>query len=178
MVTVVDNKEKALALGADAFHAKPVERKWLIEKLDAAARGTSRHHILLVDDDEVSRYLVKNMLSQYHFRFTEVAEGQDAFRTAAQEHPDLVILDLVMPGISGFEVLRKLQASENTSSIPVIVHTSKHLSAEEKKNLGQAIAIISKDANSRELSLEHFQAAFKKAGIPFSSLRTNQEQHA
>jgi len=178
VVTVVDNKEKALALGADAFHAKPLERKWLIEKLDAATRGTSRQHILLVDDDEVSRYLVKNMLSPYHFRFTEVAEGQDAIRTAAEEHPDLVILDLVMPGISGFEVLRKLQASESTSSIPVIVHTSKHLSAEEKKNLGQAIAIISKDANSRELSLEHFQSAFKKAGIPFSSLRTNQEQRA
>ncbi len=178
VVTVVDNKDKALALGADAFHAKPVERKWLIEKLEDAARGMSRQHILLVDDDEVSRYLIRNMLSPYHFRFSEAAGGQEAIRRATEEHPDLVILDLVMPGISGFEVLRTLGASENTSSIPVIVHTSKQLSAEERKNLRRAIAIISKDANSREHSLEQFQSALQKAGIPFAPVSTKQEQHA
>ncbi len=178
VVTVVDNREKALALGADAFHAKPVERNWLLQKLEASAISHRKRHILLADDDEITRYLLKNMLSHYDFRLTEAVDGEEALRIAAREHPDLVILDLVMPGLSGFEVLRKLGTNSETSRIPVIVHTSKKLDAEERKALGQAVAIISKEGKSREHSLENFQSAFKKAGIPWTPIGTNQEQHA
>ncbi len=178
VVTVVDNREKALALGADAFHAKPVERNWLLQKLEASATSHRRRHILLADDDEIARYLLKNMLSHYDFRLTEAVDGEEALRIAAREHPDLVILDLVMPGLSGFEVLRKLGTNAETSRIPVIVHTSKKLDAEERKALGQAVAIISKEGKSREHSLENFQSAFNKAGIPWTPIGTNLEQHA
>jgi signal transduction histidine kinase/CheY-like chemotaxis protein len=178
VVTVVDNKEKAMALGADAFHAKPVERNWLLEKLEASALSHRRRHILLADDDEIARYLLKNMLSHYEFRFTEARDGEEALRIATRERPDLVILDLVMPGLSGFEVLQKLGSNAETSKIPVIVHTSKSLNPEERKTLGTAVAIISKEGKSREHTLENFQSAFKKAGIPSTWLATKQEQHA
>src|SRR5262249_9487945 len=56
VVTVVDNKEKALALGADAFHGKPLDRLWLLQQLQQVANKDMRPHVLIVDDDEVARY--------------------------------------------------------------------------------------------------------------------------
>jgi CheY-like chemotaxis protein len=170
VVTVVDNKDKAIALGADAFHAKPLERSWLIHKLEALGDRRSKLKVLLVDDDEVSRYVVKNMFSAVSLDLYEVDEGEEALRIAEVHKPDLVILDLMMPGMSGFEVLRTLKANSRTAKIPVIVHTSKKIDAQERKLLSEAIAIIPKENESRELAFEHFQSAFRKASLPFPSL--------
>ena len=165
VVTVVDNKEKAIALGADAFHAKPLERNWLIHKLEALENRRSNLKVLLADDDEVSRYVVKNMLSGAALEFHESDGGKEALRLANEELPDLVILDLVMPDLSGFEVLQALKENPRTAKIPIIVHTSKKIDAAERKTLDRAVAIIPKEIKSRELALEHFQSAFKKAGL-------------
>ena len=177
VVTVVDNQDKALALGADAFHAKPVERNWLIQKLEALGNRPGRQ-VLLVDDDEVSRYLLKNMLSHTGFRFIEAGDGREGVRKASEQQPDLVILDLVMPDLSGFEVLRQLRENAGTSKIPVIIHTSKRLGAEERGMLSEAVAIISKETKSREIALERFESAFKKAGLAYSPVAPNEAQHA
>ena len=178
VVTVVDNKEKALALGADAFHAKPVERNWLLRQLDSLGKGDSRPQVLLVDDDDISRYLLKNMLSHSGFRFMEAVDGQEALRKARDDQPDLIILDLVMPDLSGFNVLRQLSENSATSSIPVVIHTSKQVNEEERRLLSGAVAIISKNSQSRELALEHFESAFKKAGIAYPSSYASESQHA
>ena len=178
VVTVVDNKEKALALGADAFHAKPVERNWLLRQLDSLGKGDSRPQVLLVDDDDISRYLLKNMLSHSGFRFMEAVDGQEALRKARDDQPDLIILDLVMPDLSGFDVLRQLSENSATSSIPVVIHTSKQVNEEERRLLSGAVAIISKNSQSRELALEHFESAFKKAGIAYPSSYASESQHA
>ena len=61
VVTVVDNREKALALGADGFHAKPVDRGWLIQQLEPIAKRLSQRHVLIIDDDEISRYLIRSV---------------------------------------------------------------------------------------------------------------------
>ena len=172
VVTVVDNKDKAIALGADAFHAKPVERNWLIHKLETLENRHSKLKVLLADDDEVSRYVVKSLFSGSEFELHEVEGGHEALRVAEEHRPDLVILDLMMPDMSGFEVLQALKANPRTEKIPVIVHTSKKIDAAERKMLDQASSIISKEKKSRELAIESFQSAFKKAGLEFpSSLR-------
>jgi signal transduction histidine kinase/CheY-like chemotaxis protein len=178
VVTVVDNKDKALALGADAFHAKPVERNWLLHQLDSLGKVDSRPQVLLVDDDDISRYLVRNLLSHSGFHFLESTIGEDAVQQAIEEQPDLVILDLVMPGFSGFDVLRELSQNARTAKIPVIIHTSKALNEEERGMLSQAVAIISKDSQSRELILEHFESAFKKAGLSYAGSYAKESQHA
>ena len=170
VVTVVDNKEKAIALGADAFHAKPLERNWLIHKLEALENRRSKLKVLLADDDEVSRYVVKNILSGAALEFHESDGGKEALRLADEQLPDLVILDLVMPDLSGFEVLHALKENARTAKIPVIVHTSKKIDAAERRILDQAVAIISKESKSRELAFAHFQSAFRKAGLSLPSL--------
>ena len=177
VVTVVDNKAKAMALGANAFHSKPVERGWLIQKLEALSRYHAQK-VLVVDDDEVSRYLVRNMLSQTGFGLIDAADGQEALRKVREEQPDLVVLDLVMPHLSGFEVLERLKSDPETSRIPVIIHTSKRLNAEERGQLSEAVAIVSKESKSRESALEHFAAAIKKAGLPCPPLGVKEVQHA
>ena len=89
---------------------------------------------------------------------------------SAQEQPDVIILDLMMPGMSGFEVLHTLKANPRTEGIPVIVHTSKKIDAKEQKMLSQAVAIIPKENESRELAFEQFQSAFRKANVGFPPL--------
>lgn len=174
VVTVVDNREKAMMLGADGFHAKPVDRNWLVHRLESAQVGQPKR-VLLVDDDEVSRYLVRTVLTPTGCQFVEAADAQQALQKADEELPDLIVLDLVMPGMSGFEVLRKLKDNPRTARIPIIVHTSKKLDASDKTTLGDAVAIISKESVSREVILEQFEAAFRKAGFTHLSLSRNRD---
>ena len=74
VVTVIDNREKALALGADGFHPKPIERNWLIRELERACTQPTKR-LLIVDDDEVSRYLVRTILGTHDFAIAEAASG-------------------------------------------------------------------------------------------------------
>lgn len=177
VITVVENREKALAMGADAFHTKPVDRMWLNTHLDDVAAAPRGHHVLIIDDDEVSRYVLKTMLGQTDFRFSEASGGRDGLRRAHENSPEVIILDLSMPDLTGFEVLKKLKENPRTASIPVIVHTSKVLETEERELLHDAVAVISKESKSRELSLEKFAQAFQKANLPFKPRSLPEEQH-
>jgi signal transduction histidine kinase/CheY-like chemotaxis protein len=176
VVTVVENRGKALALGADAFCAKPAERSWLLGQLNAFVFGNLPPHVLIIDDDEVSRYLIRSILSNQEFRFTEATDGRQGLRKARDGKPDVIILDLKMSDLSGFEVLEGLKADTETSGIPVIIHTSKVLDPGERQALQHAISIISKDSKSRESSLEKFADAFRKAGVRFI-LNAKESQH-
>jgi len=174
VVTVVDNRDKALALGADAFYAKPVDRSWLIEQLQRVAHRQSGRQVLIIDDDEASRYVLKTVLGQAKFSFSEAVGGNEGLLRANEKVPDLVILDLAMPDLSGFEVLSKLKENPRTADIPVIIHTSKVLEPEERSLLSRAVAVISKGPKSRELSA-CFSDAFSKAGFPIP--QENEARH-
>jgi CheY-like chemotaxis protein len=165
VVTVVDNKEKAMGLGADGFHAKPVDRIWLLQQLQQVANKDTRAHVLIVDDDEVARYLLRGLLAQTGFRIAEAKGGNEGLRHARQYKPDLIILDLSMPDLSGFEVIDNLKQDPETAKIPVIIHTSKVLDAGERSLLEDAIAIVSKNTQSREIAMANFAQAFAKAGF-------------
>jgi signal transduction histidine kinase/CheY-like chemotaxis protein len=169
IITVVENRAKALALGADAFSEKPVERSWLLRHLEAAISGDAAPHVLIIDDDEVSRYLVRSILANEHFRFTEATAGLPGLQRAREMKPDIIILDLKMPDLSGFEVLKRLKSDTETSRIPVIIHTSKVLDPGERQALDQAVSVLSKDSPSREESVERFANAILKAGVRIST---------
>jgi CheY-like chemotaxis protein len=163
VITVVDNREKALALGADAYHPKPVDRTWLMKQLEGAFPS---HPILVVDDDATSRYLIKAVLSQANYEVAEAAGGVEGLRMARELSPALIVLDLVMGDLSGFEVLEQLSADPATQSIPVVIHTSKDLDKQERARLGAAIDIVPKTVmTSRESALASFSEAFRKAGL-------------
>jgi signal transduction histidine kinase/DNA-binding response OmpR family regulator len=165
VVTVVDNRDRATALGADGFHPKPVERLWLLEQLDYFASRSRRKQVLVIDDDELSRYLVKTVLGHNNFRVAEASGGEEGIRKAQREKPDLVMLDLSMPDLSGYEVLNMLKQNPRTAGIPVIIHTSKSLDPQDHELLHEAAAILNKASHTQEVSIDHFAEAFRKAGF-------------
>lgn len=165
VVTVLDNQEKALAMGADGFCAKPVDRGWLLDKLNEA-RPTRLDKLLIIDDDEVSRYLLKGLLTSTRFEVIEAAGGQEGLARARQHRPQVIFLDLVMPDLDGPSVLHNLKSDAETRAIPVIIHTSKVLNAEERKRLeGEAVAILPKDNPSREQAQTRLREALGRAGV-------------
>ena len=166
VITVIDNRDKALALGADAFHAKPVDRAWLMNQLEASFPPHPSRQVLVVDDDATSRYLIKVVLSQANYEVAEASGGIEGLRMARELSPALIVLDLVMDDLSGFEVLEQLSADPVTRSIPVVIHTSKDLNKEEQARLSAAIDIVPKTVmSSRESAVASFAEAFRKAGL-------------
>jgi signal transduction histidine kinase/CheY-like chemotaxis protein len=177
VVTIVDNRDKALALGADAFHTKPVDRAWLIDQLnDLASRGSLRR-LLLIDDDAASRYVLKSALGRSDFRISEATGGHEGLRKVRDESPNVIILDLGLPDLSGFDVLAKLKENPRTSSIPVIIHTSRVLDGSDRALLEDAVAIVSKENSSRELLLESLANAFQIAGFAIEIGPVREAQH-
>ena len=175
VVTVVENQEKALALGATAFHSKPIDRGWLLRQLQAIPQHEQRQ-ILIIDDDEVSRYLLKGALAQTGYHLVEAAGGKEGLRLARHCKPNLIILDLSMPDISGFEVLDSLKGESATREIPVVIHTSQTLDSSERDRLHAALDILPKEAGSRESAAARIAEALVRAGLP-PSCNTSNEIH-
>ncbi len=77
--------------------------------------------VLIVDDVPLNILLVRKMLSQYTFQIQTASDGQAALDIISSDTPDLVLLDLMMPGIDGFEVIERVRAFEKTKNLPIII---------------------------------------------------------
>lgn len=167
VVTVTDRENKARALGADEFWMKPMDQSWLQRKLKSLAVRGRVEKILVIDDDEVSRYLVRRLLADTTYRVIEATGGEEGLALARERLPDVILLDFVMPGMSAFEVLDELKANPATRNIPVIIHTSKDLGEEERRRLAsETAAILNKQSLSREIAIGRIREALMKAGVP------------
>jgi len=143
MQTVVEDERKALALGADAYLSKPVNREVLLRELGRLVAPKER--VLVVDDDELARYLVRQVLREFPCSVTEACDGYEALHLSRQQKPDLITLDLGLPGLSGVDILEELKADPSTQAIPVIVITAKLLTNPEREELqGRAYAVLNK----------------------------------
>ena len=165
VVTVVDNRDKALAMGADAFHEKPIDRTWLLDHLDQVSQPVTTKLILLIDDDEASRYLVRASLGRLPVQIVESATAREGMKKIFAAKPDAIILDLGLPDIPGTELLAYLKQDARTADIPIVIHTSKLLDAEEERALAAAVAIVPKNFQTRERLQESFTEALRKAGF-------------
>jgi len=102
--------------------------------------------ILIIDDNEIARYLLSRTLTELDARVVESNNGEDGLACARACNPMLIFLDLVMPGLDGFFVLKQLKRDELTRHIPVVVYTSKHLTPDERESLARdSVVIIRKD---------------------------------
>ena len=167
VVTVVDREQKARALGADEFFVKPMDKEWLLQKLRAMAQRGPVERVLVIDDDEVSRYLVRRFLTGTAYEVLEAADGPTGISKARTESPHLILLDFVLPDMTAFEVLDELKADPETRKIPVIVNTAKNLDEQERQRLAQdTAAILSKQSISRELAIARIREALAKTLRP------------
>ena len=162
--TVIDEQDKGFMLGASDYMVKPVDRNTLLQKLNTVTKDRPVKKILIIDDDEIARYVFKGYLSDTHFTVIEAVNGVEGLKKAMDEKPDVIFLDLIMPQMSGFEVLEQLKANPQTALIPVIILSSKLLSEEERAGLAQqAVAIVSKEAPSRDAAIAKIKNAVVKA---------------
>lgn len=172
VVTVADADKRATDLGADAWTRKPVERSWLVRELkrliDRSPTSAPIPSVLLIDDDEVSRYLLRGLLSELPVMILEATGGLEGVQRAKETQPRAIFLDLVMPDLSGFEVLEQLKADPVTRHISVIVYTSQMLDETERDRLrAGAASIISKggEGSREETALAIRRALVKAVGL-------------
>jgi CheY-like chemotaxis protein len=140
---------KAAHLGADDYIAKPVDRQRLIEALDRATGRHSLTRVLLVDDEEVTHYLVRQLLPRGRYRVSIARSGKDALDRLPESRPDVVLLDLTMPEMDGLELLGCFRRDATYRELPVIVLTSARLDPRQRASLA-GTPILSKSDLSPE----------------------------
>jgi CheY-like chemotaxis protein len=166
MLTVVDDRNMAYVLGAAAFLDKPIDRARLaavLEKHRPAPGGT----VLIVEDDARVRQVLRKSVVEQGCRAVEASNGAEALRELARARPDLILLDLVMPGIDGFELASRLRADERWRTIPVVVLTAKDLTAADRDRLrGNVRRVMAKSGRGRDALLREVAEALQSTLAP------------
>jgi signal transduction histidine kinase/DNA-binding response OmpR family regulator len=151
-------EQRALAAGAKVFLRKPVERASLIGVLDRASRSSQRR-VLVVDDDPDALDLAVAMIEDSGYEIATATTGSEALESIASQRPDAIILDLMLPGMDGFEVVHRMSLNADWRTIPVILLTARDLSHEERRALDIGAArIIQKGNVSRDELLAELKA--------------------
>jgi signal transduction histidine kinase/AmiR/NasT family two-component response regulator len=166
IIIVSQDLDRSLALGARRVLQKPLAREELVAALaglvDARADGTPAR-VLVVDDNVKAVELLATLLEAEGYGVMRAYGGAEAIEAARRAPPDLVILDLMMPEVSGFEVARALRDSEQTARIPILALTAKGLSAEERARVnGDVSAILEKSSFSTSELLAELRRALPK----------------
>jgi CheY-like chemotaxis protein/two-component sensor histidine kinase len=133
VVSIIDQPSIGALLGADEYLVKPVDKVTLLSALERClpAKGLTRP-ILVVEDDAPTREFIVAMLTAQGYAVATVADGAQARAYVSESLPQLVILDLMLPKVSGFELLGGWRSSSRTASLPVFVLTSRDLTQEEQ----------------------------------------------
>jgi len=131
VVTIVEDQRLVFALGASDYLGKPYERGALIAKIHRLLPTLEGKRVLVVDDDPEARTMLGKILKEERAEVVGAASGDEAMAMIAQSPPDLVLLDLMMPGMSGFEMVARLRAQPAVAGIPVMIVSAKELTAED-----------------------------------------------
>jgi CheY-like chemotaxis protein len=151
VVTIVEDQRLVFALGASDYLGKPYQRETLITKVHRLLPEIAGKKVLIVDDDLEARILLTRILSDEHAEVIVSTSGDEAMAMIAQTPPDLVLLDLMMPGMSGFEVAARLRARPQTADIPVMIVSAKELTPEDAMTLGDNVQrFVAKGTVDRE----------------------------
>jgi PAS domain S-box-containing protein len=161
---VSGDPEEGYALGAVDYVVKPFDEDKLLrsirEALQPVAEGRP-HRLLVVDDDPDILGFLDHALSFHGYDVLTAADGREALERVEQEHPDLLLLDLRMPGLDGYEVIRRLKSNDDTRPIPIIVITASPIDKERDK-----VQVLSMGADhyvTKPLSVQALVSEIRKA---------------
>jgi len=139
MLSVVDEKNLAFALGASEYLTKPIDRDRLTRVLRKYERAGAPRRVLVVEDDSLTRAALRRAMESEGWEVVEAEHGRIALERSADRVPDLVLLDLMMPEMNGFEFLEALRARESWRAVPVVVITAKELTDEDRRRLNGGV---------------------------------------
>jgi len=155
IATILDDKRLAIALGAAGYMNKPFERnevRGLVRR--ALPRNQPDQTVLIVEDDQQAREILARSLEKEGYRVVEAADGQVAMALLDTMRPDLVVLDLMMPNMDGFQFAEYMRMNSGEAPIPVLVLTGRTLSADDLQQLGAHVeGIMEKGRDPKEAVL-------------------------
>ena len=170
VVTIVDNPSTGATLGADEYLVKPVDKATLLAAVERCLEGrpgsSSSRPVLVVEDDAPTREIIAELLTTKGYAVVTAPDGESARAQVAASLPELVILDLVLPKVSGFELLAEWRADRRTAELPIFVLTSKDLSPREKTYLhSHAQSLFRKQESWQEGLVKQLQRVLGKPQV-------------
>jgi signal transduction histidine kinase/DNA-binding response OmpR family regulator len=167
IISMMDNRELGLTLGADDYFQKPVDRMQLLARLNEIAPPKApAARLLLVDDDPAIHEFFDSELKDLGYAVDHAHSGAEGLEMAGKTRHDAIILDLMMPDVTGFEVATALKERQETAGVPIVVLTAKDLSSADRSRLhGKIAALVPKGRSApsrlvnaiRELESRHIQ---------------------
>ena len=166
IITIGDYQKMAKDFGVVDFLSKPINWKLLSKILEQYKTVTKSRHILVVDDDSATRIILRKMLVKDGWRVEEAKHGKDAISCIEKDKPELILLDLLMPVMDGFEFLNIVNDNDKFKNIPIIVITSKDLTEEDYSFLTSNVdQVIQKGKYTRKELIGRIDKAIKASNL-------------
>ena len=154
MLTIMNETEMGYMLGAAEYLSKPIDRDRLANIMSKHRKDVGASQVLIVEDDPTTRDVLGRSLVKQGWDVAEAANGRQALERIQHHEPALILLDLMMPEMNGFEFLSELRQNDRWANLPVVVLTSKDLTNEERAMLtGNVERIVQKGSYTREALL-------------------------
>ena len=151
IVSIVDEARRGIALGALGYLTKPIERDKLLGVLERFRGQNRQSSVLVVEDDPAQREVARSILAAQGWLVQEAANGRLALEALAGRRPDVVLLDLMMPEMDGFEFLAELRRHVDWRDIPVLVVTAMDLTDEARRRLNGGVERIIEKGGADEV---------------------------
>lgn len=143
ITSMLDERGAGFALGASGYLVKPVGRDELLEALGrCVARPADERTVVVIDDDPLDLDLIDAVLAPEGWSVLRATGGEEGVRLVRSERPAVVLLDLLMPGVDGFEVVERLRADPLVADVPIVVLTSKEMTTVDQERLAGRISFL------------------------------------
>ncbi len=163
MLTILDEESRGYTLGASDYVTKPIDKKTLREALARFGSAAQSPRALIVEDETETRRQIRRVLTAEGWQADEAANGRIALQRLAEGRPDVILLDLMMPEMDGFEFLAELRKEPGGLEIPVVVITAADLSAADHERLrGGARDILNKRSDDCDDLFEQLRALLRR----------------
>ncbi len=151
MMTIVEDEDMGYMLGAIDHITKPIDRDRLITTLKKYQNVGDSSGVLVVEDSSETREMLRRTLEKEGWFVTEAENGRVALEQMSQHQPALILLDLMMPEMDGFEFVAQLRQNQAWRTVPIVVITAKDLTSEDRQRLNSSVAkVLQKGSYSRE----------------------------
>jgi CheY-like chemotaxis protein len=165
MVTMTDDRELGYTLGATEFLTKPVDRGQLVQLLERYGAEGGERRALVVEDKEQDRGLLRLALENEGWQVSEAENGRVALEKVAERAPSLILLDLMMPVMDGFEFVVEMRDRDASRAIPIVVVTAKDVTEEDRQRLnGDVVGLIEKGGLDRDALLAQLREQVAATG--------------
>jgi signal transduction histidine kinase/CheY-like chemotaxis protein len=155
VITIIDDRNLSFALGASDYLTKPIDRERLSDVLRRVRSNGNEKSVLIVEDDEGARKMMRRLFEKEGWAVSEAENGRVGLEQMAAHTPGLVLLDLMMPEMDGFEFIEHLRKSPEGADVPVVVLTAKDLTEKDRQRLrGTVENVLQKGGQSNEVVKE------------------------